>query len=328
MVERSGRALLGWGIVVAGTVLAVLSAREPVRAQDQRQLERGGLIYQQQCATCHGGGGQGGLVPGTDRRAPTIEGLEIAYVDLVLRTGRMPPPGDPFDNRLRKPVVLGEDREALIAWIDAQIGLVGEIPQAEPGDPARGLQGYSIPCAHCHGSSGGGGVAGAGAFTPPLTGYEPVVIAEAIRVGPFEMPRFSRGQITDEEVDHVVAFLQHVEEEEKTPLFGLVEINPVYASGFAVLLALVTIFSLFWIGGTPAWFPDPRPDPRPGPADKEPDELAPRPAPRKRTPRRRLPRTSRSPPSGCRHPARRTTRWFWVRRSPRRSARSGSRSPW
>ena len=86
------------------------------------------------------------------------------------------------------------------------------------------------------------------------------------------MPRFSRGQITDEEVDHLVAFLQHVEEEEKTPLFGLVEINPVYASGFVVLLALVTIFSLFWIGGTPAWFPDPRPDPRPGPADKEPDE--------------------------------------------------------
>jgi ubiquinol-cytochrome c reductase cytochrome c subunit len=236
------------------------------------QLARGALIYQQQCAQCHGGDGRGGLVQGTDRRAPPVRDLELGYVDLVLRTGRMPPVGDPFDNRLRKPTVTGEEREALVTWIDAEFGLTGGIPEARPGDPAKGLQVYSVHCAHCHGSSGAGGVAGAGAFTPSLTGYEPVVIAEAIRVGPFEMPQFSREQVTDEEVNHIVGFLQQVEEEESTPIFGLVEINPVYASGFVALLALVMVFSLFWIGGTPAWFPDPRPEPRDKPRNLPPHQ--------------------------------------------------------
>jgi ubiquinol-cytochrome c reductase cytochrome c subunit len=267
-VERTGqqpspaRALIAWAVVAAAAALVAILSHQPARAQaTPEQMERGALLYQQRCAQCHGGNGSGGVVQGTDRPAPAVDQVEVAYVDLVLRSGRMPPPGDPFDNRLREPTVTGEDREALVAWMTDAFGLEGEIPEVQAGDPAEGLPVYAVQCAHCHGSSGGGGVAGAGAFTPPLTSYEPVVIAEAIRVGPFEMPRFSEEQLTDEEVGAVAGYLAAVEQEQGTPIFGLVEINPVYASAFVALLALVVVLSLFWIGGTPSWFPDPRPEP-------------------------------------------------------------------
>jgi ubiquinol-cytochrome c reductase cytochrome c subunit len=273
--SRPGRprplgALLGWGLLATVTTVAAF-ARAPASAQPgaptQEQLQRGALIYQQQCAQCHGGDGRGGTVRGTGRPAPplrsqgvgadsTANPVTIASVDLVLRTGRMPPVGDPFDNRLRQPTVTGADREALLAWIRSAFGLTGQIPEVRLGDPGRGLQVYGAQCAHCHGSSGGGGVAGAGAYTPPLTSYEPVVIAEAIRVGPFEMPAFSPAQVNDQEVGDIAAFLRTVEEERTTPLFRLVELNPVYAGAFVALLSVVLILSLLWIAGRPASFPD------------------------------------------------------------------------
>ncbi|MGH8908398.1 MAG: c-type cytochrome [Egibacteraceae bacterium] len=255
------KALLGWGLLVAAAVgILVLKSSGGAQARQvsEAQRQQGALIYQQQCAQCHGGGGQGGTVPGTNRQAPPMLGLPVASIDLALRTGRMPPAGDPFDNRLRSPTVTGEDREALVGWMRQAFSLQGEIPAVQAGDPSRGLPIYQQQCAHCHGASGGGGVAGAGAYTPPLTGYPPVVIAEAIRVGPFEMPQFSQDQITDEEAGDVVAYLDYVEEERGTPIFGLVELNPVYAAAFVALAAVALLFSLFWIGGTPAWFPNPR----------------------------------------------------------------------
>lgn len=265
---RPYKALLGW-VVVTTAALITIGVRVPTGAQaqgvggrlfasqDQGQLQRGAQIYQQQCAQCHGGDGNGGTVRATGRPAPPLLGTDVASVDLVLRVGRMPPVGDPFDNRPRKPTVTGADREALLAWMSSAFSLTGQIPQVEVGDPRRGLEVYGAQCAHCHGSSGGGGVAGAGAYTPSITSYEPVVIAEAIRVGPFEMPAFSPTQISDLQVGDVVAFLSTVEKEQRTPIFGFVELNPVYAAALVALLAVVLVLSLLWIGGRPTWFPDP-----------------------------------------------------------------------
>jgi ubiquinol-cytochrome c reductase cytochrome c subunit len=70
------------------------------------------------------------------------------------------------------------------------------------------------------------------------------------------MPRFAEEQISDQEVGDVAAFLHFVAEEQGTPL-GLVELNPVYASGFAFLFAVVVLFSALWIAGRPTHFPDP-----------------------------------------------------------------------
>jgi ubiquinol-cytochrome c reductase cytochrome c subunit len=105
-------------------------------------------------------------VQGTDRRAPPVNRVEVAYADLVLRTGRMPPVGNPFDNRLREPTVTGEDRKALVAWMTAEFGVPGTSPASIGAIRHRACR--STPCSAptATGSSGTRGVAGESAYTP------------------------------------------------------------------------------------------------------------------------------------------------------------------
>jgi ubiquinol-cytochrome c reductase cytochrome c subunit len=176
----------------------------------------------------------------------------------VLRTGRMPP-GD-VAGRTRGPISWSDpDREALMAWMTENLDLEGDTFVPPDGDAARGRDVYAANCAQCHGYTGEGGVAGAGAITPRVAGLDPVVIGQAIRVGPFEMPPFAADQIPDEAVGDVVAYLHVVEAEEGT-LVGLVELNPVYMAAFVFLLAVAVILSCVWIAGRVEMFGDPEPD--------------------------------------------------------------------
>ncbi len=261
----SRRAVLGWGLV-ALALLGVLAASRDAEAtqsgEEVQEAERGARLYALQCAQCHGSDGAGGPMNRYEGEAPSLlpednEDITVAYLDLVMATGRMPPAASPYDNRERRVVLDEGERAAVIAWMQEEFEIPGEIPEVGEGEPASGQAVWNTNCAHCHGATGQGGVAGAGAWTPAVTGESPVVIAEAIRVGPFEMPGFSESQISDEEVDDVVAFLEELEEEEGTPIFGFVELNPVFASAFVALLAVLMLLSLTWIGGRPAWFPDP-----------------------------------------------------------------------
>ena len=262
-MPRRTRPLLGW-LAVAGVLGALtvsglvpaLAAEEPLSSADRMTAE---TIYANQCATCHGSDGGGRTIPGTDEDAPALAGnpdVTVPYLDLTIRVGRMPPPeNEPFDNRHREVVIDDAERELLVAYLAQQFDLEGEIPQPPEGDATAGREVYAANCAQCHGSTGAGGVAGAGAWTPEVIGRDAVAVAEAIRVGPFEMPRFGEEQISDQEIGDVAAFLEEVAAEEGTPL-GLVEINPVYASGFAFAFAVLILLSAMWIAGRPTMFPD------------------------------------------------------------------------
>lgn len=257
------RAYAGWSLVLLAVAAGMLLGGRTAAGTESQDSGAGFTaaqaeeVYARDCSTCHGGAGQGAMVPGTDRAAPALAGREdvtAAYVDLTLRTGRMPPPGDPFDNRAREVRYSDAERSSLVAWMIEQFSLEGDIPQVEEGDVAVGFESYALNCAHCHGSTGAGGVAGAGAYTPQVNNRDPVAIVEAIRVGPFEMPAFSADVISDEEAAGVAAFLEEVHAEQGTPLFGLVELNPVFAAAFVGLMAIATIFSLMYIGGRPSEF--------------------------------------------------------------------------
>jgi ubiquinol-cytochrome c reductase cytochrome c subunit len=264
------RALLGWLLVASAVVALSALGRDAgaADAADQRSpiYQQGAQVYAAECSQCHGADAAGGPVLGYEGEAPSLlaednPDVDVAYLDLVMSTGRMPPAGSPWDNRERAIQVDEEDQAALIAFMVEEFGTPGEIPQVdvEAGDPASGQAVWTSNCAHCHGSTGAGGVAGAGAWTPQVTGQEPEVIAEAIRVGPFNMPRFDESQLTDQEVNDVVAFMDETATEEGTPVFGLVELNPVYASAFVFLFAVAMLASLIWIGGRPARLADPDP---------------------------------------------------------------------
>lgn len=268
------RALAWWTVVALSVLAAVALGGADASAQSTDQggpqglegADRGGLLYAQQCASCHGAGGAGGEVPQYGGQAPSMlpeenANITVAYLDLVMSTGRMPPAGSPYDNRERQVVLDEQERVDLIGWMVREFDVPGGQPALGQGDAAVGQEVWAANCAHCHGSTGQGGVAGAGAWTPSVVDKTPQQIAQSIRVGPFQMPQFVEGQITDAEVDDVVAFMAVVAEEPATPVLGLVELNPVYASGFVIVLAVLLLVSLAWIGGKPKWFPDPPSDP-------------------------------------------------------------------
>ncbi len=265
-MSQRNRALLGWLVVVAaGVTLLAARGASPAGAQSEAltaaQRERAATVYAVQCATCHGADARGGVVPGTDDPVPALAGnpdVTVPYLDLVMRVGRMPPPeNDPYDNRARNVVIGDTDRLLVVEYLAEQFDIPGLIPVPIGGDAARGREVFATNCAQCHGSTGAGGVAGAGAWTPPVAGKGAIAIAEAIRVGPFQMPAFSPEQIPAEQVADVAAFLQEVDEDAGTPVTGLIELNPVYASGLAAIFVLAIVLSLLWIAGRPSWFPDP-----------------------------------------------------------------------
>jgi ubiquinol-cytochrome c reductase cytochrome c subunit len=194
----NGRAIAGWALVGALLGLLLLGGGLGAAAQEDAEgdaadaLRRGATLYSVNCAGCHGGDGRGGeTVDG--QPAPPLAGVDrvtVAYMRLVMDTGRMPPAGDPRDNRIRELDLSVTEREDILAWTTDAFGLEGDVEEPPHGDVAEGLRVYAANCASCHGASGAGGVAGGGAWTPRVNDVSPQTLADAVRTGPFQMPRF------------------------------------------------------------------------------------------------------------------------------------------
>jgi ubiquinol-cytochrome c reductase cytochrome c subunit len=251
------RPLGAWVVVAAAAGAALVLGFGRASAQldhadgDPAAGER---LYTLHCVMCHGTAGGGGLTP-DGRRAPSVNDVSIAYARLVLRTHRMPPGADPFDARARPGAYTEEQQADVLAYMVERFDLDGDVETPPLGDAASGLELYQLNCAACHGATGAGGVAGGGAWTPRIHGYDAQVIADAIRVGPFEMPRFSPDVLNDEEVGDIAAFLHEVDEEPGTLLFPG-ELNPVFASAFGALLTLAVVALVLVVAGKPLWLPD------------------------------------------------------------------------
>lgn len=211
--------------------MAALAAR-PAAPVQPAVADPGATTYQATCASCHGTAGEGR--PGTGVQAgPPLRGLEVAYVDLVLRTGRMP-----IADRSAGVVeeeLTDDQRERLVAWATDALDLAGGLPTVRPGDARDGLRLYAVWCASCHGASAEGGIAGGGTVVPGLHDIDAVTAVEAIRVGPFEMPQFSEELISDRDAEDIAAFLDGELGGGQSPL-GLNELGHVLA---AILGAVV-----------------------------------------------------------------------------------------
>lgn len=264
-------------LVAAASVAAVsLGAAATPDDAATADLEAGRELYTTNCAMCHGPDGGGGAVrdgrPADEGRpVPPLNDSTVSQIRLALETGRMPPAGNPFDSRARSDALSEQQRDAIVAYTREAFDLSGDVPAPPEGDPARGQELYAANCAACHGSTGGGGVAGRGAYTPALTEYDPQIIADAVRTGPFEMPRFGPDQLSDQDVGHIAAFLDEVEHETFAPLWGS-ELGPVYASAFVVGLVVVVVILTVLIAGRPAWFPSGSQQSGPAAGEGEPGE--------------------------------------------------------
>ncbi|HEV8425504.1 MAG TPA: c-type cytochrome [Actinomycetes bacterium] len=158
---------------------------------------RGLQLYQNACASCHGPNPNG---PSYYPRVPALKDTGgAAAVDWALRTGRMPwkdnkgpaiERGEPRFNE--------EDIRALVVYIGTAVG-DAQLPQVDPaqGDLQRGRDLYGQACAACHGMNGAGAALGGENIAVSLQNVEPQDVAEAIKIGPGQMP--VGGGLTDYE---------------------------------------------------------------------------------------------------------------------------------
>lgn len=241
--------LVGFGLaLVAGLTTRAASAMQDVAGD---HVDRGAALYQATCAACHGTVAQGGRGEGVVA-GPALTDIDLAYLDLTMRTGRMPI-AEPSVG-VRSDHLDDDEREAVVAFMAERFGLTGHIPEVGDGDAARGQEQYIRNCAACHGAAADGGISGATVRVPPLADLDGIAIAEGIRVGPFEMPAFEATVIDDEAIDDIVAYLEVVDATPRTAA-GVKELDQIGEALFAVGLALAAAVVLLVVARARRWSP-------------------------------------------------------------------------
>ena len=152
----------------------------------------GRQLFVEGCASCHGLSARG--VPGV---GPDLHGAGAAAADFYLSTGRMPLDVATGEQPLRsQPAYPPAEIRALVHYIGSLGG--PQIPKVHPerGDLSTGQHAYTVYCAGCHQIVGAGrGRPGRGAAA--LDESTPTQIAEAVRIGPYLMPRFTENEIDE-----------------------------------------------------------------------------------------------------------------------------------
>ena len=237
-------------------VLAPFASAQPsggiVRPDDEAgmsQRELGAQLFAGNCSTCHGGDGRGVRaerrgVGDTKGQGPSLIGVGAQAADFYLRTGYMPL-SDP-DEQPSRHRVLFTDREvrALVAYV-ASLGKGAPIPAARPaqGSLGEGMQLFTEHCAGCHQVVAQGGVV-TGAKVPPLQDATPTQIAEAVRIGPYLMPRFSRTQISDRQLDSLIRYVRSTRHPPDRGGWGIGNLGPFPEGMVTWLLAAIVLVAV------------------------------------------------------------------------------------
>ena len=79
------------------------------------------------------------------------------------------------------------------------------------------------------------------AIAPPLHQATAVQVAEAVRVGPYLMPKFSKTQISDDELNAIVAYVEWAKHPDDRGGWNLGRIGPVPEGLVTWLMAAVVL---------------------------------------------------------------------------------------
>lgn len=165
----------------------------------------GPALYEAACASCHGFDGRG-----VHDQGPSLLGAGARAADFYLRTGRMPL-ANPHDAPVRTPPQFTDAQiRALTAYVASLGGPAAPpIPRVDPaaGTLAAGRSAFTDHCAGCHQVLARGGIV-TGAIAPPLREATPTEIAEAVRIGPYLMPRFTTRQIDQSTLNSIVRYVE------------------------------------------------------------------------------------------------------------------------
>jgi ubiquinol-cytochrome c reductase cytochrome c subunit len=225
-------------------VLAALSATAAVASLAGAQGtspasgsgDRGRALFLEGCSSCHGLDARG--VPG---QGPSLVGAGAAAADFYLSTGRMPL-DDPNEMPLRsKPAYSRAAIHDLVAYVGSLGG--PPIPMVDPaaGDLNAGFSAFRSNCAGCHQAVGRGGIVPGGVAPALQDEVTPTEVAEAVRVGPYVMPRFSERQIDQGTLNSIARWVQETRHPDDRGGWGIGHIGPIPEGMVAWLLAGVAL---------------------------------------------------------------------------------------
>ncbi len=166
----------------------------------------GALAYETRCAACHGEDLRGGL------NAPSLRGLGAAALDFQMVTGRMPAAVPWIEVGHRGPQIPQPEITAIERYVTSIAPGGPPIPEvATGGDLARGRELFAENCQHCHGIGADGASIGGRDWAPSLHFASITQVAEAIRVGPGNMPKFGPGQLDAPSLGDVATYVNSLD---------------------------------------------------------------------------------------------------------------------
>jgi ubiquinol-cytochrome c reductase cytochrome c subunit len=244
------RALLTTAVLLVLATPSALAASGPPRQGVVTDAGRhgpgligeGASLYAANCSSCHGSAGRGVLTPtigagGVEGQGPPLRNVGALAADFYLRTGYMPLE-DPHEQPARSRVLFPEQEiRAMVAYV-ASLGHGPAIPSPQPqrGDVAVGMRLFLDHCAGCHQIVAEGGYV-TDARVPPLTQATDTQIAEAIRIGPYLMPHFSERQLSNAQVDSLIAYIDYARHPDDRGGWSIGRVGPVPEGLVAWLLA-------------------------------------------------------------------------------------------
>jgi ubiquinol-cytochrome c reductase cytochrome c subunit len=191
----------------------------------------GRQLFGGNCATCHGGNAQGITTPGQGAGGvkglgPSLHGVGAQAADFYLRTGYMPL-GNPSLQPRRSRVLFSEgELRGLIAYIASLGGPPIPTPHPDRGNLSEGLKLFTEHCSGCHQVVAQGGYV-TGGVAPPLNHATPVQVAEAVRIGPYLMPRFPKKQISDTQLNSIIRYVEYTKHPHDVGGWAIGHIGPV-----------------------------------------------------------------------------------------------------
>jgi quinol---cytochrome-c reductase cytochrome c subunit len=255
-----------FGLVLIGVALGVTCIHlRPGAAQVAGSAMPGRAYYLRDCAVCHGSDASG------TNAGPSLQGVGRAAVDFWIATGRMPlvkdPARSPSDGVLRplpedqlgdpnaptrrhEPAYPPDVIRALVDYVSAIAPGGPDIPSVSVADAnvAEGGDIYRLECASCHSWAGTGGALYQ-REAPSLGRATATQVAEAVRTGPGQMPKFGPTAIPDDQLADVVAYVRYLDHPEDRGGQSLWHLGPVAEGGISIIVGMgLLLLVARWIG--------------------------------------------------------------------------------
>jgi ubiquinol-cytochrome c reductase cytochrome c subunit len=240
-------------LLLIAALAVLVGPASDAAAQGPSDVRPGKRLYGQYCIACHGANGSGnatgrtiGAGPSRVQRqekamAPSLQGVGALAADFYLRTGYMPLPRVGLQPRRKRVFFTEPQLQALIAYV-ASLGPGPAVPRPHPekGSLSEGMHLFTDHCAGCHQVVAEGGYV-TGALPPALEDATPTQIAEAVRIGPYVMPTFTKKALSDRQLDSIIRYVEYAKHPDDRGGWAIGHLGPIPEGLVTWFLAMTTL---------------------------------------------------------------------------------------